>query len=95
MDEPVQLECAWCRVVLAVGAPPASHGICDRCYGVAVSTLEEALLAAERGTTLPSRHGAAWTRHRGGSIREVVSDLCRGWTHHPSGRRDFGRARRP
>ncbi len=25
--------CAWCQKVLSEGTLPASHGICDACYG--------------------------------------------------------------
>ena len=57
-EKPVQLECAWCGVVLAAGALPPSHGICDRCYGISVATLEAALREAESA----GRPGHAFSR---------------------------------
>ena len=29
---PQQLVCGWCRIELAPGTRPASHGICRACY---------------------------------------------------------------
>ena len=31
MSEPVQVECAYCGIVLTEGAEPVSHGICEMC----------------------------------------------------------------